>query len=84
MHRACCSRIELTSPVIKSEDEIRRLLHLYNQEFSFRGMDSTWSNMKHITLLRTNDIKNLFNSAIMTSVIKFLSRHVSIETGIYL
>ena len=47
-------------------------------------MDSAWSNMKHITLLRTNDIKNLFNSAIMTSVIKFLSRHVSIETGIYL
>ena len=47
-------------------------------------MNNTRSNEQHVTFLWVNDIEDLLHRAVVTTVIKLLSRKVTVETGIYL
>ena len=81
MHRSGCSWIVLTSPVIKTQVHVGRLLDFSYEYTSVRRVHSPRSNEKHITFLRMNHIENFFDSAVLASVIQLLSSHFTVESA---
>ena len=84
MHLSCSRRIELTSPVVKSECHVRRLLDLSDEETSVCSMYCARSYIHNVSLLRIDDIEDLFHRAVLAPVIEFLGSDVTSESAIHL
>ena len=84
MSRTCSGRIKLSSPVIKTESHIRRLLNFRNQKTTIRSMNRTWFNIYDISLLRIYHIKDFIYRTVLASVIKLLCCNITSKSTIQL
>ena len=84
MHFPGRLRIELPSPVIEPEREVRGLLDLGDEKPSVCSVYGSGHNTDGIPFLRVQHIEHLLYRAVVAAVIEFLGGYLSVETCIYL